>query len=251
VYRVQQGNEELIGWSFRATLRQQFDYSRFPLDRQQIWLQLWHVDFDRDVYLTPDLRAYTVLNPAALPGLHPDLVLESWAIQQSFFSYRANRYNTDFGINGYVADQSQPELYFNISIERYILSALISRMIAPFVILIQLFVIVMVIGTNTTRLEQFGVRPGAVIFTCAAFFFAVLIAQNSLRDEVKAYGLVYLESLHILTYFIILAVATNSVLLVARPNLRLFRDNDNMWVEVSYWPVILLVMVVITFLTFP
>jgi hypothetical protein len=250
VYRVQQGNEELIGWSFRATLRQQFDYSRYPLDRQQIWLQLWHVDFDRDVYLTPDLRAYTVLNPAALPGLHPDLVLESWAIQQSFFSYRANRYNTDFGINGYVADQSQPELYFNISIHRYVLSALISRMIAPFVILIQLFVIVMVIGANSTRLEQFGVRPGAVIFTCAAFFFAVLVAENSLRDELKAYGLVYLESLHILTYFVILAVATNSVLLVARPNLGLFRDNDNMWVEVSYWPMVLLIMVVVTFLTF-
>jgi hypothetical protein len=250
VYRVQQGNEELIGWSFRATLRQQFDYSRYPLDRQQIWLQLWHVDFDRNVYLAPDLRAYTVLNPAALPGLHPDLVLENWAIQQSFFSYRANRYNTDFGIDGYVADQSQPELYFSISIERYILSALISRMVAPFVILIQLFVIVMVIGTDSTRLEQFGVRPGAVIFTCAAFFFAVLIAQNSLRDEVKAYGLVYLESLHILTYFVILAVATNSVLLVAKPNLGLFRDNDNMWVEVSYWPAILLTMVVVTFFTF-
>lgn len=250
VYRVQQGNEELIGWSFRATLRQQFDYSRYPLDRQQIWLQLWHVDFDRNVYLAPDLRAYTVLNPAALPGLHPDLVLENWAIQQSFFSYRANRYNTDFGIDGYVADQSQPELYFSISIERYILSALISRMVAPLVILMQLFVIVMVIGTDSTRLEQFGVRPGAVIFTCAAFFFAVLIAQNSLRDEVKAYGLVYLESLHILTYFVILAVATNSVLLVAKPNLGLFRDNDNMWVEISYWPAILLTMVVVTFFTF-
>jgi hypothetical protein len=250
VYRVQQGNEELIGWSFRATLRQQFDYSRYPLDRQQIWLRLWHVEFERNVYLTPDLQAYTEINPAALPGLHPDLVLENWAVQQSFFSYRANRYNTDFGITGYVADQSQPELYFNISIERYILSALISRMIAPFVILIQLFVIVMVIGTDSRRLEQFGVRPGAVIFTCAAFFFAVLIAQNSLRDEVKAYGLVYLESLHILTYFVILAVATNSVLLVARPNLGLFRDNDNMWVEVSYWPAILAAMVVITFLTF-
>jgi hypothetical protein len=250
VYRVQQGNEELIGWSFRATLRQQFDYSRYPLDRQQIWLRLWHVEFERNVYLTPDLQAYTEINPAALPGLHPDLVLENWAVQQSFFSYRANRYNTDFGINGYVADQSQPELYFNISIERYILSALISRMIAPFVILIQLFVIVMVIGTDSRRLEQFGVRPGAVIFTCAAFFFAVLIAQNSLRDEVKAYGLVYLESLHILAYAVILAVATNSVLLVAKPDLPLFRDNDNMWVEVSYWPMILLIMVAVTFLTF-
>jgi hypothetical protein len=62
--------------------------------------------------------------------------------------------------------------------------------------------------------------------------------------------LVYLESLHILTYFVILAVATNSVLLVARPNLGLFRDNDNMWVEVSYWPAILAAMVVVTSLTF-
>jgi hypothetical protein len=250
VYRVRQGDEELIGWSFRATLRQQFDYARYPLDRQQIWLRLWHVEFERNVYLTPDLQAYTEINPAALPGLHPDLVLESWAIQQSYFSYRANRYNTDFGINGYVADQSQPELYFNISIERYILSALISRMVAPLVIIIQLFVIVMVIGTDSRRLEQFGVRPGAVIFTCAAFFFAVLVAQNSLRDEVKAYGLVYLESLHILAYAVILAVATNSVLLVAKPDLPLFRDNDNMWVEVSYWPMILLIMVAVTFLTF-
>ena len=98
---------------------------------------------------------------------------------------------------------------------------------------------------ENTPLEQFGVRPGAVIFTCAAFFFAVLVAQNSLRDEVKAYGLVYLESLHVLTYFVILAVATNSVLLVAKPNLALFRDNDNIWVEVSYWPIILLIMVAV------
>jgi hypothetical protein len=149
-----------------------------------------------------------------------------------------------------VADASQPELYFNVSIGRYILSALISRMVAPLVILIQLFVIVMVIGTDSRRMEKLGVRPGAVIFTCAAFFFAVLVAQHSLRDEVKAYGLVYLESLHILAYAVILAVATNSVLLVAKPDLPLFRDNDNMWVEVSYWPMILLIMVAVTFLTF-
>ena len=62
--------------------------------------------------------------------------------------------------------------------------------------------------------------------------------------------MVYLESLYILTYFVILAVAINSVLLVAKPNLKLFRDYDNLWTEVLYWPTILLAMVVITFLTF-
>jgi hypothetical protein len=250
VYRVQQGDEELIGWSFQATLREQFDYHRYPLGRPQIWLQLWHTDFERNVYLTPDLEAYTSLDPAALPGVDPDLVLENWDILRSFFSYRANSYNANFGIQGYVADEMQPELYYSISLKRHLLSALISRMIVPIVILIQLFVIVMVIGRNRERLEKFDVRPGAVIFTCAAFFFAVLLAQNSLRAELQAYGFVYLESFYILTYFVILAVAINSVLLVARPDLRLFREHDNMWAEVSYWPMILLTLVVITFLTF-
>ncbi len=72
---------------------------------------------------------------------------------------------------------------------------------------------------------------------------------NSLRGEVQAGGLVYLESLYILTYLVILAVAINSVLLVARPNLKLFRRYDNLWAEVLYWPTILLTLLVITFLT--
>jgi hypothetical protein len=247
VDRARQGNEELITWSFKATLREQFDYDRYPLDRQQIWLLLWHPDFNRNVYLAPDLAAYTSPgDPATLPGLHEGVVLEDWDIQQSFFSFRANAYNTNFGVKGYEADQKQPELYYNVSIKRHLLSTLISRTITPLVILIQLFVLVAVIGPDSERLEKFGVRPGGVIFTCAAFFFAVLFAQNSLRSEVQAGGLVYLESLYILTYVVILAVAINSVLLVAQPNLTLFREYDNMWAEVLYWPAILLTLVVIT-----
>ena len=247
VDRARQGNEELITWSFQATMREQFDYHRYPLDRQQIWILLWHPDFNRNVYLAPDLAAYTSPgDPATLPGLDKNFVLENWDIQQSFFSYRANTYNANFGVKGYEAAQKQPELYYNVSIKRHLLSSLISRTITPLVILIQLFVLVAVIGPDSERLEKFGVRPGGVIFTCAAFFFAVLLAQNSLRGEVQAGGLVYLESLYILTYFVILAVAINSVLLVAQPNLKLFRDYDNLWAEILYWPAILLTLVVIT-----
>jgi len=86
VYQAQQGSEELIGWAFYATLREQFDYHRYPLDSHPIWLQLWHTDFERNVYLAPDLEAYTSLDPAALPGLDPDVVLEDWSIQQSFLA---------------------------------------------------------------------------------------------------------------------------------------------------------------------
>jgi hypothetical protein len=62
--------------------------------------------------------------------------------------------------------------------------------------------------------------------------------------------LVYFEFLYILTYLVILAVALNSVLLVSHPNSKLFREYDNLWARVVYWPAILLALVVVTLLTF-
>ena len=221
-------------------LREQFDYDKYPLGRQQIWILLWHPDFQHNVYLEPDLESYTTLDPAALPGLDKDVVLENWKLQRSFFSFRDNRYNTAFGVQGYAPQEKQPELYFNVSIKRHLLDVVVSRAIVPLVILIQLFVLVMVMGTNQERLDKFGVHPGGIIFTCAAFCFAVLLAQNSLRNELEAGGLVYFESLYILTYLVILAVALNSVLLVSHPNSKLFRDHDNLWAKVVYWPAVLL-----------
>jgi hypothetical protein len=108
VYQAQQGNEKLIGWSFFATLREQFDYKEYPLDRQQIRIELWHKDFERNVYLAPDFGGYTSLDPAALPALDKDVVLEDWNFQESDFSYRARPYNSNFGVQGYAGIKGHP-----------------------------------------------------------------------------------------------------------------------------------------------
>lgn len=249
VYETHQGNETVVGWSFKATLREQFDYSRYPLDHQVIWIRLWHVEFEKDVYMVPDIAGYISLEPSLKPGLDPGLVLENWRFENSYFSLRMNAYNANFGIQGYQSNLPQPELYFNISIQRYILSALVARGLAPLIILIQLFVLVMVIGSDEKRLEQFGVRPGAVIFTCAAFFFAILVAQNALREELKWYGIVYLETLYIITYIVILLVSINAVVLVAFPNVRVLR-RDNQYIELLYWPLIVGIVLLLTLLVF-
>ncbi|SFR92976.1 hypothetical protein SAMN04487846_0728 [Microbacterium sp. cf046] len=244
VYEAVQGDEVLVGWNFKTTLREQFDYSDYPLDRQELWLRMWSVDFEDNVFLVPDLDAYVDTNPTTLPGVDPIVVLENWKIEESFFGYRLATYNADFGIQDYTF-VPKPELYFNINAERYLLGPLFSQGIAPFIILLQLFVIVMVIGRNQKRLDQFGVRPGAVLFTCAAYVFAVLVSQNALRNEVRWPSLVYLEGLHVITYFAIVAVAMNSVLLVARPHLGLFKYG-NAWPRILYWPIITGAMLVIT-----
>lgn len=51
VYRHAEAGGETIGWYFHATLRQAFDYQRYPFDRQDVWLRLRHPDFGRGVLL--------------------------------------------------------------------------------------------------------------------------------------------------------------------------------------------------------
>src|SRR5262249_27029669 len=133
VYRTHQADEEVIGWSFRATLREQFDYDRYPLDRQQVWLRMWHVAFERDAYLQPDLSAFPSADPGALPGIAPTFVPETGQVQESSFSYRLTRYSTNFGIRDYDATAPQPELYYTIGLRRSLLRPLIARLLAPLV----------------------------------------------------------------------------------------------------------------------
>ncbi len=248
IYRTHQDGETVIGWSFSVTLRQQFDYSDYPFDRQQIWFELWHVEFARDVYLTLDSASYSSLVPTTRPGLDDDLVLEGWDIQGSYFAYRTARYNASFGIQGYVGEEPQTELRYAIELERSLWDAVPGNILPPVIILIELFLLVAVLGKDRERLEDFGVRPGAVLFTCTALFLSVLVIHNDLRNRLEASSIVYSEAIYLLLYVVILGVAANSVLLVAKPDLTLFRKHENLWAIVAFWPVILIALLGISVL---
>ena len=95
VYRF----DEVIGWNFRSVLRQQFNYAKYPFDREEVWIRMWSRDFDKNIILTPDLVSYHTTDPGSKPGLElQDFVLEDWDITETFFSYRDNTYETNFGI---------------------------------------------------------------------------------------------------------------------------------------------------------
>lgn len=55
-YREDVGNGELIGWYFEVTLRQAFDYTRYPLDRQDVWIRMWSPSADRGSGSSPTSR---------------------------------------------------------------------------------------------------------------------------------------------------------------------------------------------------
>ena len=216
-------------------MREQFDYREYPLDRQQIWIELWHKDFERTFTLRPIWRDTPRSTLPRYPGWIRTSFWKTGTFRKASLAI-APPVTIRILASRLCSGSKAPELRYNISIKRHLLSALISRMIVPIVILIQLFVIVVVIGTKQQAAGAIRRAPGRGHFHLRGILLCHPCGAQLATRRLEAYGLVYLESLYILTYFVILAVAINSVLLVAQPNLKLFRDYDNLWAEVFYWP---------------
>lgn len=249
-YHKTSAGVETIGWSFRGTLRVSFDHAAYPLDRERVWLRVWPKDFARNVVLTPDLESYKLLNPTALPGLERGMKLKNWSIRDSFFEYRFNSYDTDFGIPDYVGQEKFPELYFNMSIQRNFTDAFLSRLTPVLVISVMLFGMMLIATKNPERRNFTGWTVSNVLTFGAAQFFVVILSHIDLRAQFSAGKVLYLEYFYFLMYLSIILVVVNALLYTFDVRFPLIRARDNLYPKLLYWPVILNALYVITFVKF-
>ena len=246
-YRRRQGKRVVIGWYFRAVLRQEFDVSRYPFDRGDVWIRIRPKDFDRGVLLTPDLASYTMTNPATLPGMEQqEFVLEGWNIERSFFSYRANRYNTDFGIQTLAGQHNSPELYFNITLRRRFVDAFISHIIPLAVVAFLLFAALVIVTSHEEKMGLRGFNTSTVLAYCAALFFVTIVGHISLRSGLEAPGIVYLEFFYFVTYGAILSVSVNAILFTSHIHIWCVQYRDSLVMELLFWPTLFGFLLVIT-----
>ena len=252
VYRqIQDSGDEIIGWDFRSVLRQQFDYGKYPFDREDVWIRMWHKDFDMNVMLTPDLASYKSTAPESLPGLElQDFVLEDWDITNSFFSYRKNKYNTDFGIENVARRADVPDLYFNIGLKRRFINAFISNLIPITVVAFLLFAVLLTVRSRRDDGNLLGFSTSGVLSFSAALFFVIIIAHVNLRTSLAAQGIIYLELFYFLMYGAILSVAINSLIVASSAGGWFVRYDDNLIARLMYWPVITGLLLAFTLVAF-
>ncbi len=240
-YRYKENKTEVIGWYFEATLRQNFNFSKYPFDYNDVWLRLWPKDIqlknlNRTVILVPDFRAYDVLNPIVKPGLEADFVSDSWDIESSFFEYKFNNYNTDFGIPGTLVNRNYPELYFTIILKRAFFGILIARIVPLSVVAILLFAI-MLLSRN---------RGIEVVGSCGGFIFIIILDQISVRGQIAAKGIIYIEYFYFVIYLFILLVAVNAILVNSDIKNRFLEYKDNLLPKLLYWPTLLNILLIVT-----
>lgn len=249
-YERQEGDVTVVGWYVTATLREQFDYSRFPFDRQEVWLRLWPKDFDRNIILTPDFDAYKEITPTALPGIEKDFVLDGWLFDGAFFTYRGNSYNTNFGISKYVGESDFPELYYNIGLKRDFINAFIGQLIPLIVIALMIFAVLIISTKDERRVGLAGFNTAAVLGYCAALFFVVIVSHIQLRTSLSATTILYLENFYFVLYLAILLVSMNAILMVSDTPPRLIEARDNLAPKLLFWPLVLGLLLVVTLYTF-
>lgn len=248
-YRRPYRDGVVIGWYFDVTVRQPFDYSRYPLDRHDVWLRMWHADFDRDVVLVPDLEAYDSTAASEAFGLDPDIVPGGWQIKETLFQYKVFDYDTDFGIPDYVGQTGFPELYFTVVASRGFVGAFVETLVPLLVVAGLLFAMLMITTADPTRVAAFDFNTAGVIATVSALFFVVLLPHIELRQQVTGAAMVYLEQFYFTLYLTILAVTINVYVFTTGGASRLVafvRYRDNLVAKVAFWPVILAVLALIT-----
>lgn len=227
----------LVEWTFNLNITSDFNYSRYPFGNENMWLQIKQQEFDKNIVLVPDLDSYSVSSTRYLPGLDKNIQIRDWEIQNSFFSYTFNSYNTNFGIENFIGQYSFPEIYFNIIIRPNILNVFISHFLP---IGIAIFLIFAIFKTAT---GHYVVRPYATLF------LALIFLQISLRSNLGANEIVYIEYYYFLTYFIMAGVSLNAVL-VQNSSWELVHYKNNLIPKLFFWPFTGLAILILNTLVF-
>ena len=230
-------------WNIQVVLRQNFDYSRYPLDAKLVWVRLWTNDINNTIQLVPDLGAYARPGQDSRMGISESLVPGEWSVRDTFFGFCRIAYKTDFGRMSGIKEPrpSRPELRFYILLQRNFTDAFLVNLVPLFVTIGLLFGLLMTVSRDEKVAERFGFSTLAVFGSCSGLFFISLLGHIQIRREFAGSQIVYIEYFYILSYILLMAVSVVTFLVTQREteSRNWFLRNSGINVKLLYWPAIL------------
>jgi hypothetical protein len=250
VWRVERDGEERIGWYFSGTFRQNFDYRFFPFDRQDIWLRLWSPEAVADVLLVPDFGGYRDLTPASLPGIDSQFVYGGWDPVASEFTFDLVDYNVDFGLGYGFSGVPDPELYFNLAVQRDFLGPMLEHLVLEAAIAILLFFLLLLMAHDEDMRDQVGLTIFDLTIAAGGLLFAVILDHNAVRNTVESQDLIYLEWFPLILDVFIVLVVLSAVLRVQRWRPPIPGYTGHLMPVLAYWPALIGSLLAVTLVVF-
>jgi len=243
-YRKILGNQTLIVYEFRHTIRLNFDYSDYPFDKRHIALELQPKHNTYEELFVPDLEAYLYRSPSQKNGISEDIRIPGSKILESYFSYKNKTPNTRFGESLSDNAYKPASLYFNINIQRNLVTASVTYLIPIFISLTMIFILLYSAEKSSDTLAGGGIIQGL-----AAFFFVLVFSHIDLRKDLLTGELVYMEYYYFIAYLMIIFCAIN-LIIYTRMNNPFFNYKNNIIVKTVFWPTFFTILLVTTLFKF-
>lgn len=228
-----------LGWNAQAEIAQGFSFDNYPFDTRLVKINIWPADFDKEVMLIPDLDAYKILLPEALPGLDPNIKLQEWFIDKSFFSYKKQKYLTNFG--NYVTgafgtfEKSKksvvPELVYNVTLRRYTFGSLILDLIPIVIMLLIIFSILVMFHADLFD-SAFNIYANTV-----PIFFSIIVAHQRFKSSVPVQQIVFFEYFYFILHFLNAAVTLLTIMLLMQVGTAFISYRKLFIPTILFWPI--------------
>lgn len=242
-FRRSEADAETIGWTIKATIRQSFDFAKYPLDQQNFRLRIWHADIGKGVILVPDLDAYRIIHPLARPGIEKDLILPGWNVERTQFSNEATTRSTSFGVGGSNSETAN-ELSFNIVLNRKILEPVFSSLLPLTVASFMVFSLLLVVRESTRN------NVVQIMSAFSGLFFVGILSELDLRRRLSSSSISYIEFFYFVLYGAILCVALVNLTNAYAGYFPRIERREHLWPKLLYWPAILTALLFLTVLVF-
>jgi len=234
------GNELML-WHFQVSLRVDLDYSRYPLEAENLAIQILSRNPDQNLVLVPDLGAYKLTTPTLLPGLDRRVFMPGWKMPVAFFLVRPVSVNSDFGIERDIDKGTQQMLYYEVGVKRVFIDAFISNLTPLIVVVIILFSLVLLSKI---------IEIGKILSVCVAVFFVVVFSHLDIRKSIAAGEIFYREYFFFVTYLAIILVPMDAIRVALGMQSSFYTYRDGLLVSTIYWPTILGIFFLITAIKF-
>ena len=240
---------EVVGWNFQVTLRETFDYSKYPFDFQNLWLRIWHTDFQQNVVLTPDFAAYDSLGFEQKPGIEENLTLPGWDVAGTFFGYQEKTSKTNFGMPDFAGRENFPEFYFSVLLQRDFVSIFIPEIVPLFMVLVIMYVTLLV-SYNRNAMGFFKFNVMELLALVASVIFVLIFVQVDLRRKIPSEKLLYIEYYYFVLYFIIFYILLDFAILHNVNILEKLKIDNHLLIKVFFVPIVLGLILLSTYFTF-
>ena len=238
-YHTNSGPQDVVGWDFKATLREPFQGStKFPLDRAVVRVRIAPKGLHKNIILVPDLESYQLLVSSSLPGTDKSLVLPGWNLISSYFSYVPVDAGTSFGQGTALEQAKDQELGYTMIAQRNFLDPFVSSVLPIIVVAALLFGTLIIVSKESVKVAATGFKGGDALRASVTLLFPALVAQVNMRTKIGSSTVIYIEYFYFVLYAAILCVSTNALLFTLKG--RGFSNyRDNLIAKLIFWPALL------------